>query len=47
MRLFGPKARNSLEPLGGVQNVAIVLSGNHVRDYMSNLDTPVFRVPDN
>ena len=25
--LFGPKARNSLEMLGGVQNVAIVLSG--------------------
>ena len=27
-KLFGPKARDALMPLGGVQNVAIALSGN-------------------
>ena len=26
-KMFGAKARNALEPLGGVENVAIALSG--------------------
>jgi hypothetical protein len=29
-KLFGAKARNALEPLGGVERVAIALSGLHL-----------------
>ena len=29
-KLFGPKARNNMQPLGGVDNVAIALSGQYI-----------------
>lgn len=37
-KLFGTKARDTLKPLGGVNTVAIALSGNY---YNSHKDKPI------
>lgn len=42
-KLFGVKARNALEPLGGVERVAIALSGSRVLHVKPlNVDILVF-----
>jgi len=43
VKLFGTKARSSLEKLGGPRNVAIALSGEH--NYNANVRVNNFNYP--